>query len=310
LSGRQEEVAELKGSFRSKEVWPGLIYHVRIMREGADPNRTLPEGVEAAVDVRSLLEEPLNQNFITDQNGPEVGGTFVWHKIVTQTPTLKQLIVGNSAPRKQANGMMVFREVVASTPVSDDLTNSEELEVPGLLPGNPHFAIVLVTDVEGNWQILDYPFTTLQREVTVSFNQLQIRNDGDPAGEATANFQWKIFEANNNNRPVSKLREIRSFSFDMDVQSTGLCDLTDIHVQGPERVFTDNRFMFVNVSGEEEDGFLEWNEHAGGEKFLHFPHGRGAEEVSDREISLYAAPINDDFSFYVFATYSVKYRLP
>jgi hypothetical protein len=77
----------------------------------------LPEGVEAAVDVRSLLEQPLNQNFITDQNGPEVGGTFVWHKIVTK---LKQLMVGNSAPRKLANGMKVFGEVIASTPVSDE----------------------------------------------------------------------------------------------------------------------------------------------------------------------------------------------
>ena len=155
------------------------------------------------------------------------------------------------------------------------------------------------------------PFTTLQREVTVSFNQLQVMNDGDPIGDATANFQWKIFEANNNNRPVSELREIRSFSFDMDVRSTNLYNLTDVHVQGPERVFSDNRFMFVNVSGEEEDGFLEMNEHSRGEKFLHFPKGRGAEEVSDREISLYASPINDeDFSFYVFATYSVKYRSP
>jgi hypothetical protein len=259
LSGPQEEAAKRKGSFTSKEVWPGLIYHVRIMRGGADPNRTLPEGVEAAVDVRSLLEQPLNQNFITDQNGPEVGGTFVWHKIVTKPPTLKQLMVGKSAPQKQANGMKVFSEAVASTPVSDDLTYSEELEVPGLLPGNPHFAIVLVTDVEGNWQILDYSFTTLQREVTVSFNQLQVMNDGDPMGDATANFQWKIFEANNNNRPVSELREIRSFSFDMDVRSTNLYNLTDVHVQGPERVFSDNRFMFVKRE-RRRGGWLSRNE--------------------------------------------------
>ena len=92
---------------------------MRIMRGGADPNTTLPEGLEAAVDVRSLLEQPFNLNFITDHNCGEVGGTFVWHKIVTKPPTLKQLMVGKSAPQKQANGMKVFSEVVASTPVSD-----------------------------------------------------------------------------------------------------------------------------------------------------------------------------------------------
>jgi hypothetical protein len=72
--------------------------------------------------------------------------------------------------------------------------------------------------------------------------------------------------------------------------------------------------MLVNVSGEEFDGFLESNEYAGGlvlgDYRLHFPQGRGAEEVSDRKISLWAKPANDDFSFYVYASYSVKYPSP
>jgi len=168
LPADQEREAETKFSYPSPEVPPGRIYQVRVMDPGADPNRTLPEGVQAAVNVRSLLEEPLNQNLITDENGPEIGGTFVWHKIYTQEPTFKQLIVGGIAPLKQANGMLSFQDVIGSTPVPSELTQDEELEVTGLLPGNPYFAIVLITDRLGNWQILDYPFTTLQREVTIS----------------------------------------------------------------------------------------------------------------------------------------------
>ena len=93
LPADKEKAAEINFKFESQPLFPSDVYQVKIMREGADPNRTLPEGVETEVDVMCLRKVPETRQFITDQNGPEVGGTFVWHRIITQqTPTLKRLI--------------------------------------------------------------------------------------------------------------------------------------------------------------------------------------------------------------------------
>ena len=104
LPAEEEQNAQIEFTFTSPPVGTGRVYQVRIMQEGADPNKTLPEGVVAGVDVLCLRKEPEVREFITDENGPEVGGTFVWLKIFTEVPTYKQLFVGALRPRPFIKG--------------------------------------------------------------------------------------------------------------------------------------------------------------------------------------------------------------
>jgi hypothetical protein len=210
--------------------------------------------------------------------------------------------------------MWKFREVLAETPVPTALTTDQELEVTGLLPGNTHFAIVLVSDKNGNWEQLNYEFITLQREITVRFNKLDITNNGDPMGASDADIHLEILSSSSKNPHGATIRTEKGFDFPVKNINTGdSIKLINTHTMGPERVLSDNQFVLVNVRGEEFDGIFESNERAAnffGDALLDLPQGRGREEISKTAKSIWARPENDDFNFYVHLDYDVKYSNP
>jgi len=316
LPAKEEQNAQVELTFTSPPIGAGRVYQVRIMQEGADPNKTLPEGVVAGVDVLCLRKEPEVRKFITDENGPEVGGTFVWLKIFTEVPTFKQLFVGTAEPRTFIKGMLKFRDehFLGATPVPTALTNEQELEFSGLMPGNTHFALVLVSDHNGNWQQKLYEFVTLQREVTVRFTKMDITNDGDPFDDSNADFNFEILSSSAANPHGAKMRSEKTFSFNKDISTGQSIPLSLSHTMGPERVSGDNRFVLVNIRGEDIDGIFEPNERASnfvGDAVLNMPEGRGREEVSKSPKSVWARPENgSDFNFYLHFNYDVKYSAP
>ena len=264
LPAEEEQNAQIEFTFTSPPVGTGRVYQVRIMQAGADPNKTLPEGVVAGVDVLCLRKEPEVREFITDENGPEVGGTFVWLKIFTEVPTYKQLFVGALRPRPFIKGMLKFKEadLLGASPVPTALSNDQELELPELMPGNTHFALVLVSDHNGNWQQKLYEFVTLQREVTVRFTKMDITNDGDPFADSNADFNFEILSSSAANPHGAKMRSEKTFSFNKDISTGQSIPLSLSHTMGPERVLGDNRFVLVNIRGEDIDGIFEANERA------------------------------------------------
>jgi len=309
-----EELEQQKreGKFTSPQLLPGRLYQVLIMRGDFDPNRSLPEGVEAAVDVLCLLKNPENRDLIGDQNGPVVGGTFYWHRITAKKdPLLMQLVVGGRAPDRDADGILSFSEVLASTPTMTELTQDKELEVTGLLPGNPHFSFIRVSDAKGNWQFLEDSFTTLQRKTTVRIQSMYIGNDGDPFANSSAEFDFEILVGSNNPPRGGTTRSVKTFNWsDDDISDGKQITLNFQHTLGPERISPDNRLVFVNIRGEEFDGIGESNEYASNEFFsraLSIPQGKGQEVVLDQERSMWAKPENDDFNFTARVFYSVEY---
>jgi len=171
-----------------------------------------------------------------------------------------------------------------------------------------------VSDKNGNWQQLSYEFITLQREITVRFTKLDITNNGDPMGASDADIHLEIISSSSKNPHGASIQTEQQFNFPVKNINTGdSIKLINTHTMGPERVLSDNRFVLVNIRGEEFDGILEPNERAAnyfGDALLELPEGRGVEVVTKRPKSIWARPENDDFNFYVHLDYDVKYSGP
>jgi hypothetical protein len=313
VSNDPDELKKLQraGNFTSPAIAPGRLYQVLVMRDGADPNIHLPEGVSASLDVLCLLKEPEKTKLLKDMNGPEVGGTFFWVSPTTSEPAIMQLVIGTRPPDR-IDGRLTFKpeDILDSTKTTLELSTNAELEISTLFPGNNHVAVVRLSDPFGNWEFLEFPFATLQRKTSVRWKEIDITNDGDPMDHSDASFDFEILEASSMT-PNRKSRIVKSFHWDDgDIWDGKEITLSFSHDWGPQRINSENQFVTVNIRGEEFDGIFESNEHASNDfmgTLLHAPRGRGREVVIAALKTIWAKPKNGDFNFVIQVSYSMEY---
>jgi hypothetical protein len=177
----------------------GGLYQVRLYSDPSiDPNSQDPNNPEprpdAAITIPFMLKSGMAQ-LITSQD-QNAGGTWYRKTVATNKPTYFFLQVGNSPPFTDAEGTRRLFPVLGAG--NQMLSAQHDLQLqPPLLAGNNFFALGLVVDETGKWQVFENTFVTKQRKVTLNFGTLNIINDGAVSGGNTAEFNIWVREGNN-----------------------------------------------------------------------------------------------------------------
>jgi hypothetical protein len=161
-----------------------------------DPNTQDEPRPDAEITIPSLLKSGRITLIASKDNNQ--GGTWYRQTVTTTVPTHFFLQVGESRNLfGEAEGNPVLRPVLLAKNDGAMLkTQHTDVEVPdpaqiaegrALFAGNDYFALGMVIDKDGRWEIFTVPFTTKQRKVTLNFIELHIVNDG-ALGDTTAGF--------------------------------------------------------------------------------------------------------------------------
>lgn len=266
--------------------------------------------------VTVLAIKKAGKKTLIEDEGAEVGGTYFFRLAATSVDTLAYTQISRSPPETDGTGITTAVDMVegsgsifSSGPVSSlsgPHKRIHRLTMLPLLAGNTYHALTSLIDRDGNWQFIAEKFTTKKRHISISFLEIFIDNDGDPAGRSTAEFRFSVSEG---------LREVKTFHVGdenysiTDGQVIKLMPPWDYVAQSGYHVITRNtERVYVNVEGKDFDGWLESDETARGGTSIDFPFGMD-EEVASRTISIRTYPMaGDDFEFSVKISYGVSYQ--
>jgi hypothetical protein len=186
------------------------------------------------------------------------------------------------------------------------------VEIGPLFPGNHYFAVTLVTDRLGNWEVVQAAFTALRRKLTVEFPTVHIYNDGDGGGYGEAGFWFRLYSGARNS-PIL----IQQPDFHLPTQDVDDWNETDrpypvgfAHVGQPQVVPPGESRVAVASWGVEDDGAFDSDEAAAGDQAIPLPQGRFAESVVSPLTFTMDCPVSstgDDFRYGVDVRWSVTY---
>lgn len=299
--------ADTKGNF-PENLKPGQTYEVGIFAGGHGPVTTDPIR-KFYLKVFCVWKEPEDRHLITDENR-DFGGTWYWHHVHTKIPTdIMSIGVSRIKPTIDSNGIPHLQSPDGAPTAPLVVTNDHQVEINPLLPGNPYFFVVVVTDAFGNWEVKQEEFTTFRRKLTVQFPTVHIFNDGDPSSYGEGEFWFRVYFGGPRNQNV-----IEDFHLPtQDIDDWGKTDrpypVGFAHVGSLAVVNPGQEAVWVSSWGVEHDGIFEPDERARSrDKTLGLPAGRNVEEVSNASVTLDCVTTsNDDFHYGVDVRWSVSY---
>ncbi|MEU9180008.1 hypothetical protein AB0C90_24775 [Streptomyces sp. NPDC048550] len=262
--------------------------------------------------VYCLFRKPRATRLISDQNR-RFGGTWFVHQVITYMPT-EIVLIGASREKPLVDHagipQLISRDGMPTAPPA--LSTNHEVEINPLFPGHHYFAVVVVTDRLGNWEVIQWEFTAKRRKLTVEFPTIHIFNDGDPSSYGEAGFWFRIFTG-----PVNSPILLPDHDFHLptqDIDDWGETDRpypVDFAFLGePKSVKPEEMIVSVSSWGVEEDPWPDSNEGAGGFTELPLPTGESSETVSPPTTFTMDCPTtttDDDFHYGVDVRWSVTY---
>ncbi|WP_210493256.1 hypothetical protein [Microvirga antarctica] len=289
---------------------PGQKYEVGLFTQQQRPG-TGKEFRTLILTVYCLFLKPRAAALITDENRA-FGGTWYAHQVATNRPT-EIVMIGASrkAPLIDADGLPHPVEPDGAPTAPLGLSTNHVVEIKPLLPGNGYFAVTMVTDRFGNWDLRQWDLVTLRRQLTVVFPTIHIYNDGDPFSEGEGEFWFRIYTGAFNN-PVLVRPDFHLPTQDIDdwnetdrPYTVGFAHVGPLTAVSPEEAE-----VSVQSWGVEHDGVLEADEGAQGDRTLPLPTGRLSENVPVLVGFTMDCPVSttdDDFHYGVDVQWSVTY---
>ncbi len=306
----QGDEADLRGKY-PVTLTPGQKYEVGIYERDHGP---LTRDIQrlAGLSVHCLFKRPRRDKLITDENR-DFGGTWYAHQVATNIPTEIVLIgASRNKPVRDSAGIPHLVEPDGAPTLPLGLSTNHVVEIAPLFPGNHYFAVAVVTDRFGNWDLREWEFTALRRKLTVEFPTVHIYNDGDGGGYGEAKFWFRVY-AGPRNQPIL----LQQPDFHLPKQDVDDWNETDrpypvgfAHVGQPQVVPPGQTRIAVSSWGVEEDGILEADEGAAGDQAILLPVGRFSETVAAPLTFTMDCPVStagDDFHYGVDVRWSVTY---
>ncbi|HEY0078682.1 MAG TPA: hypothetical protein VGB73_08550 [Pyrinomonadaceae bacterium] len=285
---------------------PGEVYEVGIYDDDYGPLKGNPHP-RANLKVYCLWKKPKVRSLITDRN-QDTGGTWHWHQVGTNVPTnIVAIGVSQKPPTLDSNGIPRLIDVEGGPAALLGLTTNHSVEILPLSPGNHYFFVAVVSDVFGNWDVLEVEFVTLRRKLTIEFATLHIYNDGDGSSVGEGEFWFGVYEG----EQIVKEFYLPTHDIDDWSESDRPYPVGFAHIGVPTVVQTGQAGVRVDSHGIEHDGLFENNEAAGFlPVFVPIPSGRYVETVTNEVFRMDCpiATVDDDFHYGVDVRWSVEYK--
>jgi hypothetical protein len=308
----QGDDADSRGEYKV-ELETGQKYEVGVFEERHGP-LTRDERRLAYRPVHCLFKLPRRPVLIVGAT-PNLtfGGTWYMQELTTVVPTEIVLIgASRTKPVRDNAGIPHLVDPDGSPTLPLTLSTSHAVEIGPLFPGNHYFAVTLVTDRLGNWEVVQAAFTALRRKLTVEFPTVHIYNDGDGGGYGEAGFWFRLYSGPRNG-PIL----LQQPDFHLPTQDVDDWSETDrpypvgfAHVGQPQVVPPGESRVAVASWGVEDDGAFDSDEGAAGDQTIPLPKGRFAENVVSPLTFTMDCPVSttgDDFRYGVDVRWSVTY---
>jgi hypothetical protein len=324
----EAEALAREGTRTTPPVSPGQVLEYGLLARGVDANTPgLSRGrFDRIVTIYALLQVPAPANWTLPRpTFTSIGGTFFFQSVGTTVPTNVIMKVGRKAPQAGPFGLEDIDSPVST--ITSPLGTLHELEATPLVPGTHYFAVVRLSDAQGNWSIIKHEFDTLKRTVKIDFEEIKIHDDSDfdlfgLDDDGEAKFWLKIFKGD---------KVDKEFSFgEIDISdktynaAKNKIPLNFTHTLGPETFDGNDPGVGIGAEGKEYDKvtfIFTWFYTTDDAEYWHpgrpnkkdkaiiFPYGRGNEVVADKPESVTAGPKPDDGSlhFTVRLKYSATY---
>jgi hypothetical protein len=318
--GRFREVTLIAGqtAYTVFQLRVGDVHTILMYDANQNPNPDLSETEPAPAARTSILCLRDRKTTLITDSSTGAGGTFADLTVVTASKLTKALfLVGRSAPRPHVifDQLEVLGdpEFTGDSPVPKvQHDNRLEGRPDGLFPGHLHTAMMVVMDVDGNFDWVLRAFETKKRLVTGQIDEIHVLDPGDPT-EGEAAFYVTVVELGR-----SGGRETHNFSlgggYGKDVRKDQRIPTPSwSFVIGPQQINPElNQHVVVRTHGVEYDGIFERDEIArsfGDIPHLEFPIG-GGEVVTNKKDTVRADNVtggDSPFEFEISYTYSVNY---
>lgn len=304
-TGTPADQAEFSGHYQVT-LSPGDVYQVTAFPVNHGPFDSDPEQFGTLM-VFCIWKAPAAALLVTDQNR-ETGGTYHWHQIHTnQVTNIVTIGLSQTAPVVDSNGIPRLLNTEGQLTTTPDLNVDHKLEITPLVPGHHYFFVALVTDIFGNWQVVQEVVDTKLRVVNVAFTEMTIFDDGDDLSTGEGEFWFEVFDARD---------KVASFHLPtMTIDDYGGAGKTypitfGPHVIGPKAVDPKRAWVGVYSHATEHDGWFEADDRAAtvfGPRSLPIPHGRLTESVLNQPMFVDCAPTSGSLHYSIKAEFSVVY---
>ena len=286
---------------------PGELFEAGIT-DGAIPGEeALPTSIPNYIRVACVRKNTEATPFITDNTG-EAGGTWIAARIASSVFSRVVVAeVGLEPPVVGANGLPFIQSPVGNLVkygVSAD-GQLHDFEFSSLLPGTPHFLLVILMDNQGRWDTRTVEIVTKRRKLTVKFPEIVVFNDGDWATTGEAQFTFSVGFVVNRNFTAFETFNWSHNDLD-DWSETGRpYALGFVHLGTPQVVQIPTEVVWLQSTASEDDSTE--TDRAGGRKRLFFPGGRNNETVTNDPVSFKCSPSEGDLEYDVKAVVTVEY---
>jgi hypothetical protein len=315
-----DHAEHFKGEFESPLLRAGSVFEVLITERHVNPNEAMRH-IHAHVAIVALRSEPVERDLISDQSH-SYGGTWCSHKVAAKSAgkLLATFQVATERWRQDARGHLSFPTVVDEV-FSGDFAQFQDLQSEKVMPGGHYFALMRVSDKQGNWQFGEpQEFDALRRTVEVTLQSICVDDDGDDFSNGEGTFTFAMLagrdideqeSADPGWKPTGVVLEYHNSNFKTGQLIDNIAGQQMTY--GPAAVDASTAALCVEVSGIElEDGsfpFADGVDRTTTERAeLYLYTGRGSERVTYQEPKpVKVHDLDGDFRFTAQLSYSVDY---
>lgn len=208
------------GSY-SQVLTPGDIYEVRAFDRTLDASNALGAAAERHAIGQVKVVALQRQSSLETNRNEAVGGTFYRYTTHTGTTmTVAWMDIGRDDPPPDAAGFRTMPDPIMKVDSSTagvthnlttdkiifDLPPSEREKLT-----SARVALVTIMDGTGGWQQIVRNFRTLQRKLTIEFDQIDVQSIGEPPSETEGEMRFllEVWE-----RRFDTWEQVRSFAFE------------------------------------------------------------------------------------------------